>query len=104
MVRLLKSHSCEGHVFNRKLPFPLCTIGVYRPPGAAAGGAGWPGQSTRFLYTTSGLQQYYCQTRSVHDTVVARLTPEDIKKAREAKQALVKPVKQKVGRRARSLG
>ncbi|XP_039987718.1 atypical kinase COQ8B, mitochondrial isoform X2 [Xiphias gladius] len=75
--------------------------GVYRPPGAAAGGAGWPGQSTRFLYTTSGLQQYYCQTRSVHDTVVARLTPEDIKKAREAKQALVKPVKQKLSDRAR---
>ncbi|XP_022616271.1 atypical kinase COQ8B, mitochondrial-like [Seriola dumerili] len=75
--------------------------GVNPPPGAAAGGAGWPGQSTRFLHTTRGLHQYYYQTRSVHDTVVARLTPEDIKKAREAKQALVKPVRQKLSDRAR---
>ncbi|XP_071352256.1 atypical kinase COQ8B, mitochondrial [Trachinotus anak] len=75
--------------------------GVNVPPGAATGGAGWPGQSTRFLHTTPGLHRYYCQTRSVHDTVVARLTPEDIKKAREAKQALVKPVRQKLSDRAR---
>uniref|UniRef100_A0A665VII6 Atypical kinase COQ8B, mitochondrial-like n=1 Tax=Echeneis naucrates TaxID=173247 RepID=A0A665VII6_ECHNA len=60
------------------------------PPGAAAGGAGWPGQSTRFLHFTPGLYRYYCQTRFVHDTVVARLTPEDIKKAREMKQTKVK--------------
>ncbi|XP_034460095.1 atypical kinase COQ8B, mitochondrial isoform X1 [Hippoglossus hippoglossus] len=72
---------------------------VHPPPGA--GGAGWPGQSARFLHTAPGLQRYYCQTRSVHDTVVARLTPEDIKKAREAKQAQVKPVRQKLSERAR---
>uniref|UniRef100_A0A4W6DLH7 Coenzyme Q8B n=1 Tax=Lates calcarifer TaxID=8187 RepID=A0A4W6DLH7_LATCA len=42
-----------------------------------------------------------CSTRSVHDTVVARLTPEDIKKAREAKQAAAKPVRQKLSERAR---
>uniref|UniRef100_A0A3Q3W044 ABC1 atypical kinase-like domain-containing protein n=1 Tax=Mola mola TaxID=94237 RepID=A0A3Q3W044_MOLML len=64
-------------------------------------GAGWPGQSARFLHTASGLHRYYCQTRSVHNTVVARLSPEDIKKAREAKQALVKPIRQKLSDRAR---
>uniref|UniRef100_A0A4W6DM13 Coenzyme Q8B n=1 Tax=Lates calcarifer TaxID=8187 RepID=A0A4W6DM13_LATCA len=67
----------------------------------SAGGAGWPGQSARFLHTFPGLHRYYCQTRSVHDTVVARLTPEDIKKAREAKQAAAKPVRQKLSERAR---
>ncbi|XP_041796395.1 atypical kinase COQ8B, mitochondrial isoform X2 [Chelmon rostratus] len=71
------------------------------PPGAAPAGAGWPGQSARFLHTTHGLHPYLFQTRSVHDSVVARLTPEDIKKAREAKQALVKPVRQKLSDRAR---
>ncbi|GAA6229304.1 aarF domain-containing protein kinase 4-like isoform X1 [Lates japonicus] len=71
------------------------------PTGAAAGGASWPGQSARFLHTSPGLHRYYCQTRSVHDTVVARLTPEDIKKAREAKQAAAKPVRQKLSERAR---
>ncbi|XP_018518191.1 atypical kinase COQ8B, mitochondrial isoform X2 [Lates calcarifer] len=75
--------------------------GAHPPPGAAAGGAGWPGQSARFLHTFPGLHRYYCQTRSVHDTVVARLTPEDIKKAREAKQAAAKPVRQKLSERAR---
>ncbi|TKS81428.1 Atypical kinase COQ8B, mitochondrial [Collichthys lucidus] len=75
--------------------------GVPPPPGEASAGAGWPGQSTRFLHTTHRLHQYFYQTRSVHDTVVARLTPEDIKKAREAKQALVKPVRQKLSDRAR---
>lgn len=76
--------------------------GAYPPPGAAGGGAGWPVQSARFLHTSPGLQRYYyCQTRSVHDTVVARLSPEDIKKAREAKQAHVKPVRQKLSDRAR---
>lgn len=66
-------------------------------PGSAAGGTGWLGQNTRFLHTTAALHPCYYQTRSLHDTVVARLTPEDIKKAREAKQALVKPIRQKVG-------
>ncbi|XP_070761512.1 atypical kinase COQ8B, mitochondrial isoform X2 [Enoplosus armatus] len=75
--------------------------GVPPPPGVAPAGSGWPGQSARFLHTTHGPHWYYCQTRSVHDTVVARLTPEDIKKAREAKQALVKPVRQKLSDRAR---
>uniref|UniRef100_UPI003AAAA11F atypical kinase COQ8B, mitochondrial n=1 Tax=Centroberyx gerrardi TaxID=166262 RepID=UPI003AAAA11F len=76
--------------------------GVPPTPGVAPGGAGWPGQSARFLHTGPGLQRHrYHQARFVHDTVVARLTPEDIKKAREAKQALVKPVRQKLSDRAR---
>ncbi|XP_073348910.1 atypical kinase COQ8B, mitochondrial [Pagrus major] len=75
--------------------------GVPPPSGAAPAGAGWPGQSARFLHTTHSFHRHYYQTRSVHDTVVARLTPEDIKKAREAKQALVKPVRQKLSDRAR---
>jgi len=76
--------------------------GVHSSPGAGPAGAGWPGQSARFLHTTPGLHRYYYyQTRSVHDTVVARLSPEDIKKAREAKQALAKPVRQKLSDRAR---
>ncbi|KAM9358614.1 atypical kinase COQ8B, mitochondrial isoform 1-T1 [Symphorus nematophorus] len=75
--------------------------GVPPSPGVTPSGMGWPGQSARFFHTTHGLHRYYYQTRSVHDTVVARLTPEDIKKAREAKQALVKPVRQKLSDRAR---
>ncbi|XP_030299399.1 atypical kinase COQ8B, mitochondrial [Sparus aurata] len=75
--------------------------GVPPPSGASPAGAGWPGQSARFLHTTHNFHRHYYQTRSVHDTVVARLTPEDIKKAREAKQALVKPVRQKLSDRAR---
>uniref|UniRef100_A0A7N9ALT5 NUMB like endocytic adaptor protein n=1 Tax=Mastacembelus armatus TaxID=205130 RepID=A0A7N9ALT5_9TELE len=75
--------------------------GLHPPPEPAAGGAGWPGQTARFLHTASGPYQYYYQTRSVHDTMVARLTPEDIKKARETKQVQVKPVRQKLSDRAR---
>ncbi|KAM6931796.1 atypical kinase COQ8B, mitochondrial [Lycodopsis pacificus] len=75
--------------------------GVPSSPEAAPAGTGWPGQSARFLHTTPRFNRYYCQTRSVHDTVVARLNPEDIKKAREAKKALVKPVRQKLSDRAR---
>lgn len=75
--------------------------GVPPPPGTGPAGTGWPGQSARFLHTTHGLHRFYSQTRSVHDTVVARLTPEDIKKAREAKQNLVKPVRQKLSDRAK---
>ncbi|KAK5904323.1 hypothetical protein CesoFtcFv8_005901 [Champsocephalus esox] len=74
--------------------------GVPPSPGGVPGGAGWPGQSARFLHTKPSLHRYY-QTRSLHNTVVARLSPEDIKKAREAKQALVKPVRQKLSDRAR---
>ncbi|XP_012728108.2 atypical kinase COQ8B, mitochondrial [Fundulus heteroclitus] len=69
--------------------------------GTAPGGAGWSGQNPRFLHTLRGRQLFYCQSRSVHDTVVAKLTPEDMKKAREAKQALVKPVRQKLSERAK---
>ncbi|KAG7277048.1 hypothetical protein CRUP_025458 [Coryphaenoides rupestris] len=76
------------------------TTGVPPHQGTGPGGAGWPGQTARFLHTSSGLHHRY-QARFIHDTVVARLTPEDIKKAREAKQALVKPVRQKLSDRAR---
>ncbi|KAK5868293.1 hypothetical protein PBY51_009321 [Eleginops maclovinus] len=75
--------------------------GVPPSPGGVPGGAGWPGQSARFLHTKPSIHRYYFQTRSVHDTVVARLSPEDIKKAREAKMALAKPVRQKLSDRAR---
>ncbi|XP_022052329.1 atypical kinase COQ8B, mitochondrial [Acanthochromis polyacanthus] len=75
--------------------------GAHPSPGTAPGGAGWPGQSTRFLHTAHGLHWFYYQTRSAHNSVVARLTPEDIKKAREAKQALTKPTKQKLSERAK---
>lgn len=71
------------------------------PTGVPPTGSGWPGQSARFLHTHRSLRHRYFQTRSVHDTVVARLSPEDIKKAREAKQSLVKPVRQKLSDRAR---
>ncbi|XP_059931567.1 atypical kinase COQ8B, mitochondrial isoform X4 [Gadus macrocephalus] len=76
------------------------TTGVPPRQGNSQGGAGWPGQTARFLHTSAGLHHRY-QARFIHDTVVARLTPEDIKKAREAKQALVKPVRQKLSDRAR---
>ncbi|XP_035626974.1 atypical kinase COQ8B, mitochondrial-like [Oncorhynchus keta] len=72
--------------------------GVPPSPARGPGGAGLPGQSARFLHIAS--TQHH--TRFVHDSVVARLTPEDIKKARESKQALAKPiVKQKLSDRAR---
>lgn len=73
--------------------------GVPPPASGAPAGTGWPGQSARLFHTAKSLHRIYYQTRSAHNTVVARLTPEDIKKAREAKQAQVKPVRQKVGRR-----
>ncbi|XP_004562829.1 atypical kinase COQ8B, mitochondrial isoform X1 [Maylandia zebra] len=75
--------------------------GVSPKSGMAGGGAGWPGQGARFLHNTSALHRYYFQSRSRHNTVMAKLTPEDIKKAREAKQALAKPVKQKLSDRAK---
>ncbi|XP_068172727.1 atypical kinase COQ8B, mitochondrial isoform X2 [Antennarius striatus] len=73
------------------------------PTGVISGGSsgrGWPGQNPRFLHTTRGLQRFYYQARSSHDTAAARLKPEDIKKAREAKKVLVKPVRQKLSDRA----
>lgn len=80
---------------------PGPATGVQSESGTTAGGAGWPGQNARFLHTTPRFNRWYLQNRSVHNTVVARLTPEDIKKAREAKQGLVKPVKQKLSDRAK---
>lgn len=76
------------------------TAGVPPHQGTGPGGAGWPGQTARFLHTSPGLYHRH-QTRFIHDTMAARLTPEDIKKAREAKQALVKPIRQKLSDRAR---
>uniref|UniRef100_A0A8C7SUZ9 NUMB like endocytic adaptor protein n=1 Tax=Oncorhynchus mykiss TaxID=8022 RepID=A0A8C7SUZ9_ONCMY len=72
--------------------------GVPPSPARGPGGAGLPGQSARFLHIAS--TQHH--TRFVHDSVVARLTPEDIEKARKSKQALSRPiVKQKLSDRAR---
>ncbi|XP_067102963.1 atypical kinase COQ8B, mitochondrial [Osmerus mordax] len=73
--------------------------GVPPTQGPGPGAAGWPSQSTRSLHTSSVLR--YTQARFLHDSVVVRLTPEDIKKAREAKQALARPAKQKLSDRAR---
>uniref|UniRef100_A0A8C5DT33 Atypical kinase COQ8B, mitochondrial-like n=1 Tax=Gouania willdenowi TaxID=441366 RepID=A0A8C5DT33_GOUWI len=70
------------------------------PIGTSAGAASWPGQGARFLHTGPAWNRTYLQNRCVHNTVVARLTPEDMKKAREAKQGGVKPVKQKLSDRA----
>ncbi|KAG7478782.1 hypothetical protein JOB18_008393 [Solea senegalensis] len=48
------------------------------------------GNGHHFLHTTvSHFHRFHCQTRSVHDTVEARLTGENIQG--------VKPVRQKVG-------
>ncbi|XP_055735831.1 atypical kinase COQ8B, mitochondrial-like [Salvelinus fontinalis] len=90
-----------------------CAVGSEFPPGLEATemlsgaplspaggprGAGWPGQSARFLHIA--LTQWH--SRFFHDSVVDRLTPEDIKKARESKQAFARPiVKQKLSDRAR---
>lgn len=68
---------------------------VYNPTGTPKGtpaGTGWPGQSARFLHVTAP----HNHARFVHDSVVARLSPEDIKKARELKQSTAQPVRQKV--------
>ncbi|XP_037534001.1 atypical kinase COQ8B, mitochondrial [Nematolebias whitei] len=75
--------------------------GMHSSPGMAIGGAGWPTQSSRTLHTLPQFQRYHYQTRSIHNTVVAKLTPEDMKKAREAKQTLVKPIRQKLSDRAK---
>uniref|UniRef100_A0A8C2JBF7 Coenzyme Q8B n=1 Tax=Cyprinus carpio TaxID=7962 RepID=A0A8C2JBF7_CYPCA len=52
------------------------------PVGAPTGtvkGTSWPGQNNRFLHVSVS----HHHIRFVHDSVVARLSPEDIKKARE---------------------
>ncbi|KAK7882066.1 hypothetical protein WMY93_028240 [Mugilogobius chulae] len=70
------------------------------PLGSAAAGGGSFGSAasgSRFLHTFSALRHLH--VRSVHNTV--RLTPEDMKKAREAKQGGVKPARQKLSERAR---
>ncbi|KAI7800869.1 putative aarF domain-containing protein kinase 4 [Triplophysa rosa] len=70
------------------------------PVGSSTGtvkGTGWPGQSTRFLHVSMCHQRI----RFVHDSVVARLSPEDIKKAREVKQNIARPVRQKLSDRAK---
>ncbi|XP_067221788.1 atypical kinase COQ8B, mitochondrial [Chanodichthys erythropterus] len=72
------------------------------PVGAPTGtvkGTGWPGQNTRFLHVS--VSHHHHHTRFVHDSIVARLSPEDIKKAREAKQNIARPVRQKLSERAR---
>uniref|UniRef100_A0A672J2P3 Atypical kinase COQ8B, mitochondrial-like n=1 Tax=Salarias fasciatus TaxID=181472 RepID=A0A672J2P3_SALFA len=105
MIRLQLQHSFGVSAlmfsFSQTRPHPLLISGVQSESGTTAGGAGWPGQSARFLHTAPRFNRWYLQNRSVHNTVVARLTPEDIKKAREAKQGLVKPVKQKLSDRAK---
>lgn len=61
--------------------------------GVTGGAAGWARQNARFLHLAAPLRH----TRFVHDTVTAgRLTAEDIKKAREAKQGAAKQPRQKV--------
>ncbi|XP_026081851.1 atypical kinase COQ8B, mitochondrial-like [Carassius auratus] len=70
------------------------------PVGAPTGtvkGASWPGQNTRFLHVAVSHHHF----RFVHGSVMARLSPEDIKKAREAKQNIARPVRQKLCERAR---
>ncbi|XP_056612792.1 atypical kinase COQ8B, mitochondrial [Triplophysa dalaica] len=66
-------------------------------PTGKVKGNGWPGQSTRFLHVSICHQRI----RFLHDSVVARLSPEDIKKAREAKQNIARPVRQKLSDRAK---
>ncbi|KAF4085824.1 hypothetical protein AMELA_G00099490 [Ameiurus melas] len=73
---------------------------VYESTGTPKGtpvGSGWSGQSTRFLHVVAPRNQ----TRFVHESVVARLSPEDIKKAREVKQSTARPVRQKLSERAK---
>uniref|UniRef100_A0A8C9U714 Coenzyme Q8B n=1 Tax=Scleropages formosus TaxID=113540 RepID=A0A8C9U714_SCLFO len=67
------------------------------------GSPGWQGQSSRFLHYNVGLRRY---VRFLHDSAIGRLTAEDIKKAREAKQtankgSLAGPIRQKLSDRAR---
>ncbi|TSX85957.1 Atypical kinase COQ8B, mitochondrial [Bagarius yarrelli] len=66
-------------------------------PGGTQTGTGWPGQNARFLHVHAP----HNHIRFVHDSVVARLSPEDIKKAREVKQNAARPVRQKLSERAK---
>uniref|UniRef100_A0A3P9IPZ0 Coenzyme Q8B n=1 Tax=Oryzias latipes TaxID=8090 RepID=A0A3P9IPZ0_ORYLA len=70
--------------------------GAHPDEQSPAGGSGWPRSTSCFLHSTASLPRFYHRSRSVHNSVVTKLTPEDIKKAREAKQTLVKPVRQKL--------
>ncbi|XP_048120626.1 atypical kinase COQ8B, mitochondrial [Alosa alosa] len=65
--------------------------------GGGGGASGWPRQSARFLHVAMPLRH----SRFVHDSLTARLTPEDIKKAREAKQGTAKANRQKLSERAK---
>ncbi|TRY89416.1 hypothetical protein DNTS_010817 [Danionella cerebrum] len=58
---------------------------------------GWPGQNSRFLHVSASKHP----VRYLHDSIVARLSPDDIKKAREAKQNIARPVRQKLSDRAK---
>ncbi|XP_027011326.2 atypical kinase COQ8B, mitochondrial [Tachysurus fulvidraco] len=76
---------------------------IYPPGGTPAGTSRNqqlnpnPGQSTRFLHVSAPFNH----VRFVHDSVVARLSPEDIKKARDVKQSAARPVRQKLSERAK---
>uniref|UniRef100_W5KJT6 Coenzyme Q8B n=1 Tax=Astyanax mexicanus TaxID=7994 RepID=W5KJT6_ASTMX len=67
------------------------------PGGGSPGSSGWPGQSARFLHVSAPLYH----SRFHHDSVTARLSPEDIRKARETKKTIVRPARQKLSERAR---
>ncbi|XP_037123990.1 atypical kinase COQ8B, mitochondrial [Syngnathus acus] len=86
---------------NDKTQTDSSAPGVHPSPEVTSAGPGWPDQNKRFLHTMFASNRFYQPTRCVHDTVVTRLTPEDIKKAREAKQGLVKPARQRLNDRAR---
>lgn len=77
-------------------PDTLSKEDIYPPGGTPAGTSRNqqpnPGQSARFLHVSA--PRYH--VRFVHDSVVARLSPEDIKKARDVKQSAARPVRQKV--------
>ncbi|KAK3531480.1 hypothetical protein QTP70_023272 [Hemibagrus guttatus] len=66
-------------------------------PKVTPAGTGRPEQSARFLHVLAP----HSHVRFVHDSVVARLSPEDIKKAREVKQSVARPVRQKLSERAK---
>ncbi|KAG9264861.1 atypical kinase COQ8B, mitochondrial [Astyanax mexicanus] len=67
------------------------------PGGGSPGSSGWPGQSARFLHVSAPLYH----SRFHHDSVTARLSPEDIRKARETKKTIIRPARQKLSERAR---
>uniref|UniRef100_A0A8C6VUH2 Coenzyme Q8B n=1 Tax=Nothobranchius furzeri TaxID=105023 RepID=A0A8C6VUH2_NOTFU len=82
---LLSDHQeADGASFKYSPSF-FCPVEHSSFLGVKPGGAGWPGQSTRFLHAARQ-RCYYYQTRCVHKPAVAKLTPEDMRKAREVKQ------------------